>query len=135
MDKNKTPMPEQEPMIRNRNFQEVALGYAEEQVKAEAARCLGCKNQPCVGGCPVNVRIPEFIKKLAEGDPAGAYDILTSTNSLPAVFGRVCPQETQCEARCVRGVEGDRRHRSLDGTRRSAHGDETAKRPSPSKKR
>ncbi len=107
MDVKKAPMPEQEPMLRNKNFQEVALGYGEEQVKAEAARCLGCKNQPCVAGCPVNVRIPEFIRKLAEGDPAGAYDILTSTNSLPAVCGRVCPQEAQCEKLCVRGLKGE----------------------------
>ncbi len=107
MDKNKTPMPEQEPLIRNKNFQEVALGYSEQQAKNEAARCLGCKNQPCVAGCPVNVRIPEFIKKIAEGDYEEAYKINTSTNSLPAVCGRVCPQETQCEALCVRGIKGE----------------------------
>ncbi len=107
MDKNKTAMPEQEPMVRNKNFQEVALGYTEEQAKIEAARCLGCKNQPCVAGCPVNVHIPEFIKKIVEGSYEAAYLINTSTNSLPAVCGRVCPQESQCEERCVRGIKGE----------------------------
>ena len=107
MDKKKTAMPEQEPMVRNKNFQEVALGYTEEQAKIEAGRCLGCKNQPCVAGCPVNVHIPEFIKKISEGDYEAAYQINTSTNSLPAVCGRVCPQESQCEERCVRGIKGE----------------------------
>ncbi|NLT12796.1 MAG: NADPH-dependent glutamate synthase [Clostridiales bacterium] len=107
MDKNKTAMPEQEPMIRNKNFQEVALGYTEENARIEAQRCLNCKHKPCVAGCPVKVRIPEFIKKIDEGDYEGAYEILTSTNSLPAVCGRVCPQESQCEAVCVRGIKGE----------------------------
>jgi glutamate synthase (NADPH/NADH) small chain len=107
MDKNKTAMPEQEPMIRNINFQEVALGYTEENARNEAQRCLNCKNKPCVAGCPVNVRIPEFIGKINEGDYEGAYEVLTSTNSLPAVCGRVCPQESQCEAVCVRGIKGE----------------------------
>ena len=107
MDLKKTPMPEQEPMVRNKNFQEVALGYTEEQAKNEAARCLNCKNKPCVAGCPVNVRIPEFIAKISEGDYEAAYQVLTSTNSLPAVCGRVCPQETQCEEKCIRGIKGE----------------------------
>ncbi|NMA24847.1 MAG: dihydropyrimidine dehydrogenase, partial [Clostridiales bacterium] len=107
MDKNKTAMPEQEPMVRNKNFQEVALGYTEENARNEAQRCLNCKNKPCVSGCPVNVLIPEFIEKINEDDYEGAYEIITSTNSLPAVCGRVCPQETQCEAACVRGIKGE----------------------------
>lgn len=107
MELKKTPMPEQEPMVRNKNFQEVSLGYSEEQARNEAQRCLDCKHKPCVSGCPVNVRIPEFVKKVSEGDFDGAYDILTSTNSLPAVCGRVCPQESQCEQKCVRGVKGE----------------------------
>lgn len=103
----KTPMPSQEPDVRNKNFKEVALGYTEEMAVNEAQRCLNCKNKPCVNGCPVNVRIPEFIAKVAEGDFAGAYEVITSTNSLPAVCGRVCPQETQCEGKCVRGIKGE----------------------------
>lgn len=103
----KTPMPTQDPDVRNHNFEEVALGYTEEMALEEAKRCLNCKNKPCVGGCPVNVRIPEFISKVAEGDFQEAYDILTSTNSLPAVCGRVCPQETQCEGVCIRGIKGE----------------------------
>lgn len=93
MSLNKNPMPEQEPLVRNKNFEEVAMGYTEEMAIDEAKRCLGCKNKPCVSGCPVNVRIPEFIAKVAEGDFAAAYEIITSTNSLPAVCGRVCPRE------------------------------------------
>ena len=107
MSKCKHPMPEQEPLVRNKNFDEVALGYDEETAIAEAQRCLNCKNSPCVSGCPVNVRIPEFIAKVAEGQFEEAYKIVTSTNSLPAVCGRVCPQETQCEGKCVRGVKGE----------------------------
>ena len=103
----KTPMPEQEPQVRARNFKEVALGYTPEMAKEEAGRCLNCKNPKCVEGCPVNVRIPEFIAKVAEGDFKAAYEIITSTNALPALSGRVCPQETQCEARCVRGIKGE----------------------------
>jgi glutamate synthase (NADPH/NADH) small chain len=99
-------MPEQEPMVRNKNFQEVALGYTEEQARNEALRCLNCKNKPCIAGCPVNVKIPEFIAKINEGDYEAAYEVLTSTNSLPAVCGRVCPQETQCEEKCIRGIKG-----------------------------
>ena len=105
MDKN--PMPEQEPLVRNRNFDEVALGYTEEMAIDEAKRCLNCKNARCMTGCPVAVRIPEFIAKVAEGDFDAAYGIVTSTNSLPAICGRVCPQENQCEGVCVRGIKGD----------------------------
>ena len=103
----KTPMPEQDPKVRARNFQEVALGYTAEMAIEEAGRCLKCKNPKCVEGCPVNVRIPEFIAKVQEGDFKAAYEIITSTNALPALSGRVCPQETQCEARCVRGIKGE----------------------------
>ena len=103
----KTPMPEQDPKVRARNFKEVALGYTPEQAIEEANRCLGCKNPKCVEGCPVNVRIPEFIKKVQEGDFKAAYEIITSTNALPALSGRVCPQESQCECKCVRGIKGE----------------------------
>ena len=103
----KTPMPEQDPKVRARNFKEVALGYTEEMAREEAGRCLNCKKPKCVEGCPVNVRIPEFIAKVAEGDFKAAYEIITSTNALPALSGRVCPQETQCESRCVRGIKGE----------------------------
>ncbi len=103
----KNEMPEQDPVIRAGNFDEVALGYTAEMAMDEAKRCLGCKNSPCRTGCPVAVRIPEFIAKVAEGDFETAYDILTSTNSLPAVCGRVCPQEKQCESKCVRGMKGE----------------------------
>ena len=103
----KTPMPNQDPAVRAHNFKEVALGYTEEMARNEAARCLNCKNHPCVSGCPVNVRIPEFIAKVAEGDYEGAYQVITSTNALPAISGRVCPQESQCESKCVRGIKGE----------------------------
>ena len=98
---------EQDPQVRNQNFLEVALGYTEEQALDEAARCLHCKNHPCVDGCPVNVRIPEFIAKIVERDYEGAYQVIHQTSSLPAVCGRVCPQESQCEMHCVRGKKGD----------------------------
>ena len=107
MSKVKVPMPEQDALVRARNFKEVTLGYSEEMAVEEANRCLGCKNPLCVQGCPVNVRIPEFIKKVQERDFQAAYEILTSTNALPALSGRVCPQETQCESKCVRGVKGE----------------------------
>jgi len=107
MSLTKVPMPEQAPHIRARNFKEVTLGYTAEMAVEEANRCLGCKNPKCVEGCPVNVRIPEFIKKVQEQDFQGAYEIIASTNALPALSGRVCPQETQCEAQCVRGVKGE----------------------------
>lgn len=105
MDKN--PMPEQDPVVRAGNFDEVALGYTPEMAMDEAKRCLNCHNMPCRTGCPVSVRIPEFIAKVAEGDFDAAYEIITSTNSLPAVCGRVCPQEKQCESKCVRGIKGE----------------------------
>ncbi len=103
----KTPMPNQAPEVRAHNFEEVALGYTEEMARQEAERCLNCKNPRCVQGCPVNVRIPEFIAKVAAGDYEAAYEIITSTNALPAISGRVCPQESQCESKCVRGVKGE----------------------------
>ena len=103
----KNEMPVQEPEIRNKNFSEVALGYTEEQAIDEAKRCLNCKHRPCVGGCPVRIKIPDFIAKVAEGDFEGAYKIITEDSSLPAVCGRVCPQETQCESKCVRGIKGE----------------------------
>lgn len=103
----KNPMPAQEPDVRNKNFNEVALGYTEEQAIDEANRCLNCKHRPCVGGCPVQIEIPAFIAKVAEGDFEGAYEVITRSSSLPAICGRVCPQESQCEQRCVRGIKGE----------------------------
>ncbi len=103
----KTPMPEQEPAVRAANFEEVAKGYTWDMAVNEAQRCLHCKHKPCVAGCPVNVQIPDFIEKLAQGDPESAYLTIAETSSLPAVCGRVCPQESQCEARCVRGKQGE----------------------------
>ena len=107
MQMNKTPMPEQEPNVRNANFKEVALGYTFEQAVNEAKRCLQCKNPACVGGCPVGIPIPQFLAKVAEEDIAGAYEILSNANALPAISGRVCPQENQCEGKCVRGIKGE----------------------------
>ena len=107
MSKVKVPMPEQDPQVRAHNFKEVTLGYTAEQAVEEAGRCLNCKKPACVEGCPVNVRIPEFIAKVAEGDFKAAYEIITSTNALPALSGRVCPQESQCESKCVRGIKGE----------------------------
>ena len=107
MQMTKTPMPEQDPNVRNKNFKEVTLGYTAEMAINEAQRCMQCKKPKCVEGCPVNIRIPEFIAKVAEGDFAAAYEVITSTNALPALSGRVCPQETQCESKCVRGVKGE----------------------------
>ena len=107
MKMEKNPMPENDPQVRNHNFDEVALGYTPEMAIDEAKRCLNCHNMPCRSGCPVSVRIPEFIAKVAEGDFDAAYEIITSTNSLPAVCGRVCPQEKQCESKCVRGIKGE----------------------------
>lgn len=107
MSPTKNKMPQQEPNARCKNFDEVALGYSAEQAIDEAKRCLNCKTRPCVAGCPVAVQIPEFIARVAEGDFEGAYEIITQTNSLPAVCGRVCPQETQCESKCVRGIKAE----------------------------
>lgn len=103
----KTPVHEQDPKVRARNFDEVSSCYTADEAFNEANRCLNCKNKPCVSGCPVGVRIPEFIEKIREGDIAAAYDIIKSTNGLPAVCGRVCPQESQCESKCVRGIKGE----------------------------
>ena len=107
MSLKKVPMPEQDPNVRNKNFKEVVLGYTPEMAMEESTRCFHCKNKPCVAGCPVNVHIPDFIEKVAAGDFAGAYEIVASTNALPAVSGRVCPQENQCEGKCVRGIKGE----------------------------
>lgn len=107
MSPNKNPMPTQEPDVRNKNFKEVALGYTEETAIDEAKRCLNCKNPHCVAGCPVSIHIPEFIAQVAEGNFEEAYKIITQSSSLPAVCGRVCPQESQCESKCVRGIKGE----------------------------
>ena len=107
MQLEKNPMPSQDPEIRKRNFEEVALGYSEETAVNEAMRCLECKNPKCVSGCPVGINIPGFIKKIKERDYDGAYDVISESSLLPAICGRVCPQESQCEKHCVRGVKGD----------------------------
>lgn len=107
MQMTKTPMPEQDPQVRNANFLEVAQGYTLEQAMNEAQRCIHCKNPACVSGCPVGIPIPDFLAKVAEGDIAAAYEILSNANALPAISGRVCPQENQCEGKCVRGVKGE----------------------------
>ena len=107
MSLKKNPMPHQDPLVRARNFHEVAIGYTEEMAIDEALRCLSCKHMPCVSGCPVNIHIPEFINKIKEGDFEGAYQVINKSSSLPAVCGRVCPQETQCESKCVRGIKGE----------------------------
>ncbi|MDE6797204.1 MAG: NAD(P)-binding protein, partial [Ruminococcus sp.] len=107
MSLKKNEMPVQNPETRNRNFKEVALGYTEEQAIDEAKRCLHCKNKPCVSGCPVQINIPDFIAQVADGNFEQAYKIITESSSLPAVCGRVCPQENQCEAKCVRGIKGE----------------------------
>jgi glutamate synthase (NADPH/NADH) small chain len=103
----KNPMPEQDPMVRNKNFKEVSVGYTPELAVNEALRCLQCRKKPCTKGCPVKIYIPEFIAKVAQGEFEEAYRIISTTNSLPAICGRVCPQENQCEGRCVRGVKGE----------------------------
>ncbi|MDE5619426.1 MAG: NADPH-dependent glutamate synthase [Ruminococcus sp.] len=107
MSLKRNEMPVQNPDVRNKNFEEVALGYTEEQAIDEAKRCLGCKNKPCTKGCPVQIDIPSFIQQVADGNCAEAYKIITESSSLPAVCGRVCPQETQCECKCVRGIKGE----------------------------
>lgn len=107
MSPKKVSMPHQEPNVRNRNFGEVALGYTKEMAMEEAERCLNCKNHPCVSGCPVNINIPQFISFVKSGEFEKAYDVISSSSSLPAVCGRVCPQESQCEKMCVRGIKGE----------------------------
>ncbi len=107
MSLTRNEMPTQDAKLRSHNFDEVALGYSEETAIDEAMRCLNCKNMPCVNGCPVKIHIPEFISKIKEGDFEGAYLVITKSSSLPAVCGRVCPQETQCESKCVRGIKGE----------------------------
>lgn len=107
MSLTRNAMPTQDAEVRAHNFDEVALGYTEEMAIDEAMRCLNCKNMPCVGACPVKIHIPEFIAKIREGDFEAAYQIISQTSSLPAVCGRVCPQETQCESKCVRGIKGE----------------------------
>ncbi|MDY5731183.1 MAG: NADPH-dependent glutamate synthase [Eubacteriales bacterium] len=107
MDPKRNEMPTQDAKVRAHNFWEVALGYSEETAINEAQRCLNCKHMPCVDGCPVKIHIPEFITKIKEGDFEGAYQVISQSSSLPAVCGRVCPQETQCEERCVRGIKGE----------------------------
>ncbi|MBQ1985530.1 MAG: NADPH-dependent glutamate synthase [Clostridia bacterium] len=107
MSLKKVPMPTQDPVVRRNNFSEVALGYTAEQAVEEAKRCLNCKHKPCVSGCPVGIDIPAFIEKIAEGAFEEAYQIIAKSSSLPAVCGRVCPQETQCEGKCVRGIKGE----------------------------
>lgn len=107
MNPKKNPMPSQDPAVRRRNFDEVALGYDEKTAMDEANRCLHCKNRPCVGGCPVGIDIPDFIEEVKQGDYEAAYRVITRSSSLPAVCGRVCPQESQCEGKCVRGIKGE----------------------------
>ena len=107
MDPKKCPMPSQDPNVRNKNFEEVALGYTYEMAVNEARRCLHCKNKPCVSACPVAINIPDFIERVTNEDMEGAYQIISMSSSLPAVCGRVCPQETQCEGKCVRGIKGE----------------------------
>jgi len=107
MQPKKVPIKEQDPFERARNWGEVALGYTEEEAKLEALRCLNCKHRPCVSGCPVNIKIPDFLLETAKGNFKRAYEIIKQTNSLPAVCGRVCPQESQCESKCVRGIKGE----------------------------
>ena len=107
MIQKKYAMPTQSPKERICNFEEVALGYDAQTAQLEAQRCLNCKNQPCVSGCPVQVHIPDFIRLIVKGDMEGAYQTIAQTNALPAVCGRVCPQESQCEKHCVRGIRGE----------------------------
>ena len=107
MNPKKNPMPTQDALLRGHNFEEVALGYDEATAIDEALRCLNCKNMPCVSGCPVNIHIPEFIEEIKKGDFEAAYQIIAKSSTLPAVCGRVCPQETQCEQLCVRGIKGE----------------------------
>lgn len=107
LEKTKNPMPQQDPMVRNRNFEEVATGYTAEMAVNEAMRCLKCRKKPCTKGCPVKIHIPEFIDAVSKGEFEEAYNIISQTSSLPAICGRVCPQENQCEGRCVQGAFGE----------------------------
>ena len=107
MNPNKTPMPSQDPKVRAHNFREVSQGYTEAMAQEEATRCLNCRHRPCVSGCPVHIQIPDFIQQVVKGDYAAAYDIISDASNLPAVCGRVCPQESQCEKVCVRGIKGE----------------------------
>ena len=107
MNPKKCPMPSQEPDVRNKNFDEVALGYTYDMAVNEAKRCLNCPTKPCRSACPVQIDIPAFIERVANEDMEGAYRVLTASSALPAVCGRVCPQETQCESKCVRGIKGE----------------------------
>ena len=135
LDPKKHEMPAQDPQVRAHNFSEVALGYTEEIALAEAQRCLNCKNKPCVAGCPVNVDIPGFIMKMKDGDFEGAYQVINKTSSLPAVCGRVCPQETQCEAKCTMGIKfevracRDRTSREIRGRLAQCECDREGSRP------
>ena len=132
---DKNPMPHQAPDVRNKNFAEVALGYTPEAAIDEAKRCLNCKHKPCVTGCPVGIDIPAFIEKVASGDFEGAYEIIAASSSLPAVCGRVCPQETQCEKHCVRGIKGEPvaigRLERFVADYHNEHSKELPKRPTP----
>ena len=101
------PIKEQDPKVRATNFEEVCLGYSEDEAKLEASRCLDCKNPQCVKGCPVQIDIPSFIKEIKNGNPINAYNIIKKSSALPAICGRVCPQEIQCESKCIRGIKGD----------------------------
>ena len=107
MSLNKVPMPEQEPKVRAKNFLEVTLGYTAENAMEEAKRCLQCKNPKCVGACPVNIKIPNFIAQVAKGNIEEAYKIISEDTLFPSICGRVCPQETQCEGDCIRGIKGE----------------------------
>ena len=103
----KVPVREQDPKVRAANFDEVCLGYNKEEAVEEAQRCIGCKNAKCMEGCPVKIHIPNFIKEVKEGNFAGAYEVISESSALPAICGRVCPQESQCEGRCIRGIKGE----------------------------
>ena len=133
LDPKKHEMPTQDPQVRAHNFDEVALGYDEATAVAEASRCLNCKNQPCVSGCPVNIHIPDFLKQVKEGNFEEAYQIITQTSSLPAVCGRVCPQESQCECKCTLGIKfepvGIGRVERFVADYHNAHSTEPAKAP------
>ena len=103
----RVPISEQDPKVRATNFEEVCLGYTEEEAVAEASRCLNCKKPMCVGGCPVSINIPAFIEQVKERNFEKAYEIISESSALPAVCGRVCPQESQCEGKCIRGIKGE----------------------------